>query len=108
MVFDEVWDYDPARQVARLTDLQTICRPCHAVIQHGEARSRLGPRAAAEAPSHMARVNGTTRTNSRQFRRGLAPWLRLGVIDRWTIEVSESVRKTHLVVVSAMVLALVL
>jgi hypothetical protein len=74
MVCDEVWDYDPARQVARLTDLQTICRPRNAVIQHGEARSRLEPRAASEAASHMARVNGTTRTNSSQYRRGLAPW----------------------------------
>lgn len=96
MICDEVWVYDPARQVARLTDLQILCRPCNAVIHLGQARARLGPQAVTEAAERMAHVNGTSKGETAQeIESAWQRWLQLGAVESWTIDVSESIRKAY-------------
>ena len=96
MICDEVWHYDPDGQVARLMELQIICRACNDVIHLGQARSRLGPRATDAARDRMARVNGTSGSEAQEeINSSWMRWHRLGMVPRWTIEVEVSIRQAH-------------
>ncbi len=101
MICDEVWEYDPDEQAARLTDLQILCLPCNAVIHLGQAWARLGHEADADAAELMARVNGTRREEAeKEIESVWQRWLQLGIVEDWTINVSESIRTVHPALVS--------
>ncbi len=66
------------------------------MIHLGQARARLGPEADTDAAERMAQVNGTSKGEAeKEIELAWQRWFQLGIVENWTIEVSESIRMAY-------------
>lgn len=79
----EIWQYDDAESVQRLTGLIALCPPCHEVKHIGRA-GKIGR--GLEARKHLATVNGWTPEQVKSYMGNVIPIWKLRSQVQWRLD----------------------
>jgi hypothetical protein len=87
----EMWDYDEAAGVQRLSGLQALCRLCHLVKHLGQAerRAKAGEFDIAVMVNHFLRVNNCTQSDFKKHRFLAIHWWHVRNELEWSQDYGE-------------------